>query len=113
MRSAGPCPPDSTGTRTASGPSKPCTRTSARRARSLSCSPSPPHSGNCKPSDADTVSTACSRSRVTAAVGRSRAFRLFNHPSSCQRTRSAVASSVSGSAHRHTRLRSSPLAVTA
>ena len=51
---------------------------------------------------------------VTAAVGRgSRAVRLLNHPSSCQRTRSAVASSVNGSAHRHTRVSSSPVSVTA
>ena len=36
----------STGTCTASWPSRPCTRTRARRARNRSSSPSPPHSGS-------------------------------------------------------------------
>ena len=35
MRSAGPRPPLSTGTLTASGPRSPCTRTSALRARAI------------------------------------------------------------------------------
>ena len=64
IRSAGPRPPLSTGTWTASGPSSPCTRTSARRARSRSSSPSEPHSGSCSAS-AETTSTGCSRSMVT------------------------------------------------
>ena len=42
-----------------------------------------------------------------------RDFVRFNQPSNCQRIRSAVASSVNGSAHRHTLLSSSPSAVTA
>ena len=49
----------------------------------------------------------------TAECGPVLAVARFSQPSSCQRTRSAVASSVSGSAHRQTRCISSPLAVTA
>ena len=48
----------------------------------------------------------------SGAVGRS-SRRRVSQPSSCQRTRSAVASSVRGSAQRQTRFSSSPLAVTA
>ena len=70
MRSAGPRPPLSTGTCTASSPSRPCTRTSARRARNRSSSPEDPHSGSCS-APAETTSTGCSRSMVIGAVGRS------------------------------------------
>ncbi|ATA29479.1 hypothetical protein MLM_3505 [Mycobacterium lepraemurium] len=49
MHSAGPRPPDSTGACTASGPSKPCTRTSARRARSRSSSPGRPRAATAAP----------------------------------------------------------------
>ena len=112
MRSAGPRPPLSTGTSTASGPSNPCTRTNARRARSRSSSPTPPHSGSCS-APAEITSTGCNRSTMMGPVGRSPAFLRFNQPSNCQRTRSAVASSVNGSAHRHTLLSSSPPTVTA
>jgi hypothetical protein len=72
----------------AAGPSQPCTRATARSARSRSC-PGSPHNPGCDPSWVITPS-GTSRSRWIPAVGRE-SGRPRSQPSSCQRTRSVIA----------------------
>ncbi|PSK54424.1 hypothetical protein B0E53_07091 [Micromonospora sp. MH33] len=101
---------------TASGPRMPCTRLNARCARSRS-SPVSPHRPGCRPACASTPS-GTSRSRMIPAVGRAgrappRPLLPESQPSSCQRTRSAMAAAVSRPSCRQTRCSSWPCAVTA
>ena len=121
LGSPGPRPPRHSGTRTASGPSRPCTRARARVAR-RSASVSPPQNPSWRPR-AGTTSSGTSRSSVSPLVGSTESstacrdsspgssvlkapppgFRQAepserevrcSQPSSCQRTRSVMAPAV-------------------
>ena len=98
---------------TASGPSRPWTRLRARWARSRSAPASPQRPG-CSPRWTSTPS-GTGAAAPGPAVGRAGAPRRapVSQPSSCQRTRSAMAAAVSVPSCRHTRCSSWPSAVTA
>ncbi len=92
------------------GPSRPCTRATARAARSADAV-SPPQNPNCRPLAAVT-SSGTNANRVMPAVGRAAADPL-SQPSSCQRTRSATAAALNAPSWRHNRSRCSPCSVSA